>query len=108
MRVSSVGSYEFFLCLSARTPGLSLGCWFLIHDALLIECEQAFENLFVGKIDRQTVGLSDGAIEFCVGIGEPGWSFVVKIRECSFANFFAQSSSRAHPYDGIWLSVGIR
>ena len=84
MRVSSVGSYEFFVCLGARNPGLFLGCWFLIHDALLIEREQAFENLFVGKIDRKTVGVRDGAIEFRVGIGEPGWTFVVKIRECAF------------------------
>jgi hypothetical protein len=48
-----VGSYEFFVRLGARTPGLFLGCWFLIHDALLIECEQAFENLFVCKIDNR-------------------------------------------------------
>ena len=79
-----MGSYEFLVCLGARNPGLFLGCWFLIHDALLIEREQAFENLFVGKIDRETVGVRDGAIEFCVGIGEPGLSFVVKIRECKF------------------------
>ena len=84
MRVSSVGSYEFFVCLGARTPGVSLGCWFLIHDALLIEYEQAFEDLFVGKIDRKTVGVRDGAIEFRVGIGEPGWTFVVKIRQRAF------------------------
>jgi len=57
-----VGSYEFFVCLSARNPGLFLGFWFLIHDALLIEREQAFENLFVGKIDRKTVGVRDSGI----------------------------------------------
>jgi hypothetical protein len=51
---------------------------------LLIKREQSFENLFVGKIDRKTVGLSDGVIEFCVRIGKPGWSFVVEIRECAF------------------------
>ena len=79
-----MSSYEFLVCLGARTPGLFLSCWFLIYDTLLIEREQAFENLFVGKIDRKTVGLSDGGIEFCVRIGEPRWSFVVKIRECPF------------------------
>jgi hypothetical protein len=63
-----VGSYEFFVCLGARTPGLFLGCWFLICGVLLIEREQAFENLFVGKIDRKTVGLSDGGIAFCSAI----------------------------------------
>jgi hypothetical protein len=84
MRVSSVGSHKFFVCLGTRNPGLFLGCWFLIHDALLIECEQAFENLFIGKIDRKTIGLSDDAIEFCVRVGEPGWSLVVKIRQGAF------------------------
>ena len=79
-----MGSYEFFVCLGARNPGRFLGCWFLIRGALLIKREQTFENLFVGKIDRKTVGLSDSAIEFCVRVGEPGWSFVVKIRECAF------------------------
>ena len=67
-----MGSYEFLVCLGARNAGLFLGCWFLIYDALLIKREQAFENLFIGKIDRKTVGLSDGGIEFCVRISEPG------------------------------------
>ena len=84
MRVSSVGSYEFFVCLGARTSGLFLRCCFLIHDALLIKCEQAFEDSFVAKIDRKILGMRDGAIELCVRIGEPGWLFVVKIRECAF------------------------
>jgi hypothetical protein len=79
-----VGSYEFVACLGARTPGLFLGCWFLIHDALLIEREQAFENLFVGKIDRKAVSGGDSSVEFCVSIGEPRWSFIVNIRECAF------------------------
>ena len=87
MRVSSAGSYEFFVCLGARNPELFLGCRFLICGALLIEREQAFENLFVGKIDRETVGLRDGAIEFRVGIGEPGWTFVVKVGERPFCQF---------------------
>jgi hypothetical protein len=65
-----VGSYEFLVCLGARNAGLFLGCWFLIHGALLIKREQTFENLFVGKIDRKTVGVRDGAIEFRVGLCE--------------------------------------
>jgi len=78
---SSVCSYEFFVCLGARTPGLFLGRWFLIHDALLIEREQAFENLFVSKIDRKTVGSGDSSGEFCMRICEPVWMFVVDVRE---------------------------
>jgi hypothetical protein len=79
-----VGSYQFFVCLGARNSGLFLGCWFLIRGALLIKREQAFENLFVGKIDRKTVALSDGGIEFCVRVRKPGGTLVVKIRECTF------------------------
>ena len=82
-----MGSYEFVACLGAGNAGLFLGCWFLIHDALLIECEQAFENLFVGKIDREAVGLSDDAIEFCVRVSEPGRTLVVKIRERALRQF---------------------
>jgi hypothetical protein len=82
-----VGSYEFFVCLRARNPGLFLGCWFLIYDALLIECEQAFENLFVGYIDRETVRAGYCTIEFRMCIGEPGWTFVVKVGERPLCQF---------------------
>jgi hypothetical protein len=88
MRVSSVGSYEFFVCLGARTPGLSLGCWFFIHDALLIEREQAFQDLFVGKIDRKPVSGGDGGIEFCVGIGEPSGALVIEIGQRALGQLF--------------------
>ena len=79
-----MGSHKFFLCLGARNAELFLGCRFLICGALLIKREQAFENLFVGKIDRKTVGLSDGGIEFCVRVRQLGGTLVVKIRQGAF------------------------
>jgi len=67
-----------------ETRGCFLFGGFLIRGALLIKREQSFENLFVGKIDRKTVGLSDGGIEFCVCVRVPSGAFVVKIRERAF------------------------
>src|ERR1700738_1683558 len=76
---SPASSYEFFVCLGARNAGLFLRRWLLIQDALLIEREQAVENLFVGHGDRGAGRGGDGGTEFGVDVGEPGGTFVVEI-----------------------------
>lgn len=53
-----------------------------LHAALLIQREQAFQDLLVGGVGGivgPTVGGPHGAVEGGVEIGEPGWAGVVEI-----------------------------
>ena len=41
------------------------------------------QESIIATISVDTVGCGDGAVEFAVGVGEPGWALVIEISESS-------------------------
>ncbi len=61
------------------TRPLAAGGTSALSGALLIECEQAREDVGGGEVGRPVVGGGDGRVEFAVGEVEPRGALVVKV-----------------------------
>src|SRR6185437_17134988 len=75
-----------------QARGLSLLC-----RALVIEGEEAFEDLGVGEGGGPAVGGEDGFVEGAVGVGEPGGAFIVEVGEGALFEVGFWSVRRVQP-----------
>jgi hypothetical protein len=65
--------------------------------ALEVEGEEARQNLVVAEVRRPAVSGEHGPVQIGVGVREPGWPQVVKVRQGSALEFLLSEAGRVEP-----------